>query len=422
MRKMKKSRLFVVLALAAVLALPGCGGSAAKEESKEAATEKIAVQNDASAPEDMTAPAPESTESLNALGTTPETAPAVDCSFTLEGKAYTMPFDYSQLEADGWTTDTDMSQELKGYTYTFIYIKKDGKDEKLTIDIYNGTGNNKALKDCKVSTIDITEKQAETYSFALGSGVKPGDDQTTVAAAMGTPTNDEENDNYYSYSYGESRDTGKIHFVWWKDPKSQANGHNSIQISYFQQEESVSSSEVPAYLSEYQAPDAMGADFDSSTFTLDGVVYKLPCPASEFVKNGWTITEDEEVPAGREVYGGEMEKNGVKIRVNYYNYAEYQTTGINSAISQVEATNYSDNDPVPNIQVPKGINFGMKQADLETALSGSSVKFDKSDGSSDYVTYTYSDYDIGSDAYFWYDIKDDGLGVIKIGGDKWPGK
>ena len=422
MKKINVGRLFGAFALTAVLALSGCGGSTSEGESKEKTTEKIAVQNDASAPEDMTAPAQESTEGLNAMATAPETTPAVDCSFTLEGKNYTLPFDFSQLEADGWTTDTDMSQELKGYSYTFIHIKKDGKDQNLTIDIYNGTGNNKALKDCKVSEIDITVKEAETYSFALSNGLKAGDDQAAVTAAMGTPTDTSDSENSTSLYYGENRDKGQISFTWWKDADAEANGSNSISVAFFQREGSVSSSEVPAYLSEYQAPASMGDDFDSATFTLDGVVYKLPCPAGEFVKNGWTITDSEEVPAGRENYGGEMEKDGVKLQVNYYNYAEYQTTGENCAVSQIELSMYGANDPVPNLQLPKGISFGMKLADLETALSGSSVKFDKSDGSSSSVSYSYGDYDKGVEAYFWYNTEDDRLGSIKIGGKKWQGK
>jgi hypothetical protein len=64
----------------------------------------------------------------------------------------------------------------------------------------------------------------------------------------------------------------------------------------------------------------------------------------------------------------------------------------------------------------------MKLADLETALSGSSVKFEKSDGSSSSVSYSYGDYDMGVEAYFWYNTEDDRLGSIKIGGKKWQGK
>ena len=340
MKLMKLTSLVGVLTLSVSLALSGCGGGSGTEN--ETTTADAAISEESTMPEDVTTASVETEETEgrnNFMGTNQA---QVDCSFKLEGKSYTLPFAYSQLEADGWTTDIDMDQELDAYTYTFIHIRKDGKDETISVDLFNGTGNTQKLKDCKVSAIEFTERLTQSYSFELGNGIKPGDDQATVTAAMGTPTNTSDSDSYSSIYYGESRDSGQIGFVWWKDAETVANGNNQLTVSYYQREGSATSNEVPAYLSEYKAPSAMGGDFDSSTFTLDGTVYQLPCPVTEFTKNGWTITDSEDIPAGRESYGGYMEKNGVKLSVNFYNYADYQTTAENCAVSEIEANVYGE--------------------------------------------------------------------------------
>ena len=419
MKRMKLLSTLGALSMSAILILSGCGGSS--DSGKEAATEKADVGVESTVPEGMTSLAEDTTGGLNTI--MGENEAQVDCSFTLEGKQYTLPFDYSQLELDGWKTDTDMTQELNGYTYTFIYIEKEGKDHKhISVDIYNGTGDTKQLKDCKVCEIEVNKWNLEDYSFALANGLKPGDDQNMVTSIMGTPTNTDTTDNYTASYYGDNRDTGKIDFVWFNDDaETGEEGEKRITLSYFKKEGSFTSNDVPAYLSEYQAPTAMGNDFDSATFTLDGVVYKLPCPVSEFVKNGWTLTKTMDVPAGRESFGGKMEKNGIELNINFFNYADYQTSGENCAVSEVETNAYGQDSPIPDMQFPKGVYHSMKLGDLETALLQSSVKFDKNE-SEDSTSFSYNDYDTGTSAYFYYNHENDRISSLKIGGDKWPGK
>lgn len=421
MKKKKLTSILGVLTLSAALFLTGCGGGTSDSgKESESTTSKIAVGEESTVPENVTSAPAETTGSLNAISGGEEAQ--VDCSFTLEGKSYTLPFDYSQLEADGWKTDTDLNQELQGYTYTFIFIEKEGKEGHLTVDLYNGTGNTKKLKDCKVSEIEVNSRDLENYSFSLANSLKPGDDINTVTTIMGTPTNSNADDHDTTYTYGESRDTGQISFVWFADDaETGEEGEKRITVAYFQKEASLTSNDVPAYLSEYQAPTAMGNDFDSATFTLDGVVYKLPCPTSEFVKNGWTLTESADVPAGRESLDGQMEKNGVKINLHFSNFADYQTSGENCAVSEIEMTAYSDDDPIPNLQLPMNVNCSMKKDALETALAGSSVKFDKNESDTS-ISYSYDDYKLGTEAYFYYNLDNDRINSLRISGEKWPGK
>ncbi len=221
--------------------MSGIQGNKGKEDSPAVTEQETADTTTAAAEETQTTAVPVA-----------ETQPEVDCSFTLEGKEYTLPFDYSVLEADGWSTDIDASQELGGMTYTFIYMKKDNKGS-MTFYVYNGSGNNKAVKNCQVAGIKCSKDTLDDYSFALSKGIKPGDDQETVEAAMGTPTNSNDYDSSVQIDYGESSNTGQISFVWFTE-----SGNAEIEVSNYQKEETTTSSKVPAYLSEYTAPTAIG--------------------------------------------------------------------------------------------------------------------------------------------------------------------
>ncbi|MBQ9156189.1 MAG: hypothetical protein IJ137_05365 [Eubacterium sp.] len=414
MKLLKITSLIGVLTLSASLLLFGCGGGSTTET--ESTLADVGISEESTISEEVTTTSGETSETESFNNSTETDDAQVDLSFTLEGKSYTLPFAYSELEADGWITDTDMNQTLSPYTYTHIYICKDGKDEDLYIDLFNADSNAQKLKDCMVSEIEFTEKLLQTYNFELVNGIKPGDDQTTVTNAMGNPTNTDDGDDFTSIVYGGRTDSSQIVFVWWKVSDDVTKEGNKITIS---------SNEIPAYLSEYKAPASVGEDFDSSTFTLDGTVYQLPCPATEFIKNGWNIENSEDLPRRRSAINRPMEKNGVIIHVTFYNYADCWAKLENCAVTSIEATVHGDYDPIPNMQVPKGINFNMTKSQLKSAISGSSLQFSKANTSSS-LSYTFDSlYDDSDEEYyakFSYDKEKGMIDSIIISGSKWPGK
>lgn len=46
-----------------------------------------------------------------------------------------------------------------------------------------------------------------------------------------------------------------------------------------------------SYLNSYKAPKGLGKHLEGGCFELEGIVYRLPCPVSEFTKNGWELDE-----------------------------------------------------------------------------------------------------------------------------------
>ena len=314
--------------------ITGCGGgsAASTSEPKEAAEETAAAEENTVAENAGEVEAP-NLAAAAATGGFDVPAPAIDCSFELDGKKYTLPLKPQDLIADGWIDYyEDLGNELSGTEDTQGVFYKNDKDGKMgpTVNVwfYNNTGSVKKGSECMISGIYFEQGTLEKCSFSLGNGLKPGDDPAAVSELMGTPfyTDDESNPRYFYY--GEDKETGQIRFDWDKDNPSKS----FIMIEYYPAAEITTSEEVPEYLSRYKAPAAMGEDFDSGTFSLGGTLYQLPCPVSELLGQGWTLEDTTPVPGHNANYV-KITKDGVSLYVTLANYAASMTFDYSELIS-----------------------------------------------------------------------------------------
>ena len=242
--------LILACALTAAM-ITGCGGGSAVSTNESAqSTEERAADKDSAAEENAdeaqeeTEAAPEEAAPVNSDDTKGSASapigPAVDCTFVLEGKQYSMPLNINDLLADGWTTKANLDEELGGYTSTWLNLDKEGLDKNITVDMVNGSGNSKKRSDCNVSRIKVTLSMLDSISFELGNGLKPGDPQESVIEKMGQPTNTYEFDTYTEFVYGDNAKTGKISFLWGKEDPSWCH----IQLEYVPAEETTTFTEV----------------------------------------------------------------------------------------------------------------------------------------------------------------------------------
>ena len=347
--KFKKMKLLIaVMLVASSIMLTGCDTSTSGGGSEAGSTQTT---------EELTEV--ESDKEINAAG-----IQGFDYSFILEGKKYTLPFDYAVLEKDGWEPlddSEDPNDKIDGMKDELFSMKKVGKERKngemLTVWVFNGSGNKRKIKDCKIGGIVVAEKDLGYFSFELSNGLKPGDEQETVRGIMGEPDEFGDWDSFYKDEYGEKKETGLITFEWKKD-EIKDKGEDYIRIFFCPPENTESSDEVPEYLSGYQKPDSMGNDFDSATFTLDQAIYKLPCPVSEFVKNGWIPTKTEDVPSGGDKFC-DLKKDGSEIKCMVENFADYQTYSNNCAVTRVYMDYTSAGKTIPDILLPKNVKQNM---------------------------------------------------------------
>ena len=145
------------------------------------------------------------------------------------------------------------------------------------------------------------------------------------------------------------------------------------------------SSDVPEVVTKYKAPTSLGKNFGKFIVEYAGDLYQIPAPVSVFEKNSWKIiAEESDVAVKAKSFGWvTIMKDNQKLKVIANNYADSATTINNCFVTSVKG---DDNTTDLAITVQNKITRGMKQKDLEKALTG--MDFEKDDSSSTFTYYT----------------------------------
>ncbi len=309
-----------------------------------------------------------------------------DFTFTLEGVVYQLPCKYETLTKNGWTISSsgyNSETKIEGNSYDSFYMAKDGR--KVTVYAYNMSGNVKAIKDCKIGGIECDGYNEVDFTVAKGVTVKSSVDE--IKNAFGVPGYSNSGSDYQSMTYYAVKDSSynSVKFYVSNDSK-----YSSISMKNFVEsddDKTTTNTEKPAYLNEYKKPSSMGADLKSPVVKVEGDLYQLPAPVSEFLGNGWKVIQQ----SGDVVAGGtdsiRVEKGGKKLDLYIVNYSEYQTTVENCAVYKVYVDNYGDTK-VSIGSEGKSITIGTAKADVEAIITDD---FDYYEGSYSH-SYSYSEY------------------------------
>ena len=329
-------------------------------------------------------------------------------SFVLEGETYTLPFDYSDLEANGWTPAYDVEKELGGMTATDIAMEKDSLN--VSFGVLNGSGNAKPIKDCQISEITVGKQNLESFSYELTNGLKPGDDLETIIDVMGEPDNRTDYDDITILSYGDEYDGGEVRFGIYNDEADRKLDY--ISLYCYQAVETETSSDLPEYLSEYEAPSAMRTDFSEAMAAIDQLIYQLPCPVSVFEENGWSLADNDDVMAQRNGLN-KLEKDGFTLEVTVTNFADLQMPAANCAVTEIRAYNFPEAAPGADLVLPYGISFDSTKEDLDA------VDVFEAEVQDEDIVYTYRDLD--NKVYYTaiYDSGIDCISFLSVRGDEW---
>ncbi len=349
-----------------------------------------------------------------------------DFTFALGDTVYTLPMPYSTLINDGWEISSYSYSEdtpIKSNKYDYVSFSKG--ENSITAEIINLSGNTKPIKECKIGGIQVSNYQLQDPSyFRVAKNICLLNSEADIIAAYGSTDNYRDYDDYNIIEYLTSADDYKIktEFTWYKDKDD--NKYNSIELKNFVADESditETSTEVPEYLSDYKDPkiDTTSGIKNEAYITLDGQTYNLPCPASEFINNGWEIVTDlEGIGSGCSEYVL-MQKEESKMECTLTNYADYQTTPSNCAVSKVHVDFYDLKD-ISSFDF-FGIKLGDKETSLQNQIKDSSVDWDLFESIYSNSYSYFSPYDADKDLYFYIIIDNERgkISNISITGDTW---
>lgn len=137
----------------------------------------------------------------------------------------------------------------------------------------------------------------------------------------------------------------------------------------------------------YKKPEELGDNLVSGVMEIEGDLYKLPIPVSEFLKNGWEISfkdDDKTTLSGNEYAFGILTKDGVKIPdAEIYNFDKTKNDVENCYVISVAVSSESKID----ISLPKEIKTEMTEDGFLAAVSGLNCILN----SAEFNQYTFTD-------------------------------
>lgn len=291
-----------------------------------------------------------------------------DFQISINGVYYQFPFPYSVLGANGWVIDNAPTEVGSGETeIVFAASPHSGKDFMFYVTNPNATSQ--PLNNCLVTGLmlesDCTEdevKLADNIVFLTAT-------KDDFKNAFGAPDfvqeyEDMEYVSYYTDDYEGSLelevDANKLCYKIYIENMAIPEGlETSVDIP----------TEAPEINASYVAPTGPSTDVADSIITIDGYNYKLPCPVSEFTKNGWTIeTKSEDYIYGNSKILSALEKDGEKFFCTITNYNDDTIYTVNGMVTMIDA--YDDYSKVIEIVFPGNIALSGNASQFEAAYSG----------------------------------------------------
>ena len=291
-----------------------------------------------------------------------------DFQISINDVCYQFPFPYYVLEANGWTIDNAPTNVGSGETeIIFAASSVSGKDFLFYVTNPHATGQ--TLDNCLVTGLmvesDCTEdeiKLAENIVFL--TAVKQDFLDTFGAPDWVMEYEDMEYVSYYTDDLQGTldleMDSNKVCYKISMENMAMPEGlETSNEIS----------TEEPNINASYEAPTGPSTDVADSIITIDGYNYKLPCPVSEFTKNGWTVDSksDDYINANSKILSA-IEKDGEKVYCYITNYTDDTIYTDNGMITMLDV--YEDYAAEVEIVFPGNLGLSSNASEFEALYSG----------------------------------------------------
>ena len=390
---MKKKAILLVLMMVPMLLVTACASGGGRNrgndrDSRRDDVEDTEIEEDVEEDDDV-----EAEEEEKVPETTPATAPSelsddiYSFQVSVDGTVYQFPMWAKDFAALGWTYDGDDSQTLTSNQYTVAETWVKGDLEVYT-SLINLSMNEVTYKDAAVGgiTFDEYDLKDTNVQIVLPKGIQFGvSTRDDIIAAYGEPTDEYDGSMYYNMTY-EYDYYQEIDLYVYKETGTL----DKIEIRNFIELEGADNSvnpAVPDVVKEYKAPSELGNDLYAFNIQLEGKLYKLPCPVSVLVENGFKIVEENsQMEIGADSYGWiELLYNNQTYRCIVDNYANYATIPDNCFVTTMESSIYG---PEFDLVIPGNIKVGDAEADVVEIIKNFNYE---AETSGDFTYYEITD-------------------------------
>lgn len=123
----------------------------------------------------------------------------------IDGELYTLPCDFSELEAKGWSLDDYYEDERIAYDdYSFVSIVRDGQEIRIVVANQTSESNISAREGQLIGV--IFDYQTEEMDCSIAGNITLGKDYDDVVSAFGTPDDVYEDNDYKVLKYDSDAD------------------------------------------------------------------------------------------------------------------------------------------------------------------------------------------------------------------------
>ena len=390
---MKKKAILLVLMMVLMLLVTACASGGGRERGKDRETRRDDVEDTELEEDEDEDDEDEVEDDEKVTEKTPATAPSelsddiYSFQVSVDGTVYQFPMWAKDFAALGWTYDGDDSQTLTSNQYTVAETWVKGDLEVYT-SLINLSMNEVTYKDAAVGgiTFDEYDLKDTNVQIVLPKGIQFGvSTRDDIIAAYGEPTDEYDGSMYYNMTY-EYDYYQEIDLYVYKETGTL----DKIEIRNFIELEGADNSvdsTVPDVVKEYQAPTELGSDLYAFNIQLEGKLYKLPCPVSVLVENGFKIVEENsQMEIGADSYGWiELLYNNQTYRCIVDNYANYATVAENCFVTTMESSIYG---PEFDLVIPGNIKVGDAETDVVEIIKNFNYE---AETSGDFTYYEISD-------------------------------
>ena len=303
-----------------------------------------------------------------------------DCTFRLDGIVYKLPVLYSQFTADGWVLVPGKNEDYSEDTYIagtdtlFVSLIKEGST--IQAGILNPDGHAQKLKDCYIGSIKVS--QPFSMDFCIAKDITQDSTPEDLLAAFGRPSFQYDEGNYLSWDWDHGY---HITLSYTKNSESA-----SLRLDNFTPADADTPTveEPPAFLSEYEAPTALGEDLYSGTFLLAGDLYTLPAPLQVFLDKGWQVAFGSQTL----VSGGSgyihLSRGQDELSLSVSNPSPYKTLLENCLVTEISIYESNTLEAI----LPGNISIGLSREELQSRIPDNMECYEGDYG----ISYTYISY------------------------------
>ncbi len=256
-----------------------------------------------------------------------------DFTFEIEGVVYKLPCKIKDFTDEGWEIDPESSGYDSEDTtvsaeeiFNLIFVKD---DYCLEVELYNNSTVERKIKDCAI--VGIAFEKGKIEDTTIAKGITPSSTVDDIINAFGTPDINDYDEEYgytclaYTFSQPET------HFVYIEIYDDGVGNNIVLYCCDMIDSDSAVSDEYPDYLYDYVAPTSIGTDLFSGVVSIDGCLYQLPAPISEFISDGWSLDDETTVLPDTKDYVV-LEKDGAMLYCTIRNYSDKYVRPENCAV------------------------------------------------------------------------------------------